>query len=86
MSDITFVNGIRFYKPHEKAPDFVISNGEINKAELIEFLESQPDKLRFNVKESKNGNFYAAIDTYKPKDQTDGAPEEEAPKEDDLPF
>ena len=79
MSDITFVNGINFYKPHEKAPDFVISNGQINKAELIEFLESQPDKFRFVVKESKNGKYYAAVDDYKPK-------EEEAPKEDDLPF
>ena len=79
MSDITFVNGINFYKPHEKAPDFVKANGQINKAELIEFLESQPDKFRFALKESKNGKYYAAVDDYKPK-------EDEAPKEDGLPF
>ena len=83
MSEITFVNGINFYKPHEKAPDFIKANGQINKADLIEFLESQPDKFRFVVKESKNGKFYAAIDDYKPKEEV--APEPIG-DDDGLPF
>jgi hypothetical protein len=66
MSDTQFINGIRFYKPNEAAPDFVIANGSINKAELLTFLETQPDELRFNVKMSKGGNFYGAIDTFIP--------------------
>jgi|SaaInlStandDraft_2_1057019.scaffolds.fasta_scaffold261313_2 hypothetical protein len=88
MSDTQFINGIRFYKPNEAAPDFVIANGSINKAELLTFLETQPDELRFNVKMSKGGNFYGAIDTFTPTNKTQdiGPVAAAAPTDDALPF
>lgn len=89
MSDIQFIEGVRFYKPNDNAPDFVITNGVINKAELLAFLQTQPDEFRFNVKMSKGGNFYGAIDTFEPT-QTNTPQEKKqeagAMSEDGLPF
>lgn len=71
MSD--FIPAFRVYKPRETAPDFIIANGEID-ANALDVLmawvhnhANAEGKVRFNIKESKEGKFYAALDTYQSK-------------------
>lgn len=60
-----FVGGIRVFTPNEKTPDFIKFSGIINKAELLEWIRTQPSEIKFNVKESKKGGFYMAVDNWK---------------------
>lgn len=69
MSDIVFLDGLIVKKP-EGAPDFVIAKLSIKREELITFLQNQEgDWLNADIKESKAGKFYAALDTWKPDGQ-----------------
>ena len=67
MSEVKFVDGIRAFKPHERAPDFVKGNLVINKAELQEWLNKQGDEIRVDLKEAKSGSYYLSVNDYKPK-------------------
>jgi len=65
-----FVNGMRVYKPSEKAPDFIKANIEVDVATLTLWLEEHANgtgKVRIVVKEGKSGAYYAAKDTYERK-------------------
>jgi hypothetical protein len=62
-----FVNGIRAFKPNDNAPEFVIANLEINKSELLAFLNGQPDKIKVDLKRSQKGGFYLEVNTWQPK-------------------
>jgi len=69
MGDIVFLDGLIVKKP-EGAPDFVIAKLSIKREELITFLQNQEgDWLNADIKESKAGKFYAALDTWKPDGQ-----------------
>ncbi len=61
-----FVNGMRIFAPKENTPDFVKFSGIITKAEMIAFLKDKGEQVRFQVKESKGGAFYAEVDTWEP--------------------
>ena len=84
MSETQFVDGLRAYRPHERAPDFVKANLKVDRDELIEWLKGQPEIVRIDIKESRGGNYYAAVNDYKPKadDRTDQEPFEDSP----IPF
>lgn len=94
MSDVKFVDGIRAYKPHQKAPDFVKADFQINAEELIKTLETGPEVVRWTLKESKSGTYYLSVNDFKPKqggDQGGGsAPPASGPPsddfDDDIPF
>lgn len=62
-----FPKGINFYPPHEKAPDFVKGAITIQRDTLMEWLSQQKDTVRLDVKESKEGKLYLAINTYEKK-------------------
>ena len=81
MAEKQFPNGIRAFKPNDKAPDFVKVDLTINKSELTTWLQSQPDTIRLSIKESQKGTYYIEVNTFTPQPQN-------APniKEDDLPF
>lgn len=66
-----FIEGFRVYKPGPKAPSFIIANGEFNISEIIPYLNGNhiKGKLRFNIKESKGGKYYAEVDTYIPNSE-----------------
>jgi hypothetical protein len=83
-----FPEGIRVFKPHEKAPDFVKANITINIDELVEYIGTMNQKeLKLVVKESKKGTYYIAIDDFKPKKQDNSQPDSSSDEEeDDLPF
>jgi len=67
-----FVNGMKIYRPSEKAPQFVKANIEINCKELVEFMRAnhKDGKIRIDIKEGKQkedgtrGNLYADLNTY----------------------
>lgn len=81
MADQTFVNGIKAFKPGDKAPDFIIANLKFSKSELLEFLKTQPDEFKAVVKRSSKGGYYVALDTFVPK-----AKEENLTVKNDLPW
>ena len=64
----TFVDGLRVYKPSEKAPEFIIANLEFDVVKLNTFLEAHANdtgKVRAVIKMSREGNrYYAALDSY----------------------
>lgn len=71
MSELQFVNGLFFRKPHEKAPEYVIGKLSAKREELINFLQSQNGEwVNMEIKESKQGKVYIAIDSYKPGEAT----------------
>ena len=97
MSDVKFINGMFVNPPHEKAPDFVKAGISFRREQFIEWLNEQtPNEkgyIRIQVKESKEGKYYAALDDYKPTNRKEGhnkakadgyAPEKKAFVDDDL--
>jgi len=80
MSDVKFVEGLRLFNKHEKAPDFVIGSMVISLNELVKFCKDNPDlltdykgvkQLKLQLQKSKQGNLIAVIDTYKKEDKKD---------------
>jgi len=93
MNEVKFVDGLRFKQPPEKAADFVKAKGSINVAELKEYLRQHEGKewINFDVKVSKAGNWYAALDEWTPdtpkREEPKPASQKFDPPEDsDLPF
>ena len=71
MSEVEFINGLMFKAPSEKAPYFVKAKGSIKVKELMATLmEIDGEWVNFDVKVSRGGKWYAAIDRWEPsKDQ-----------------
>lgn len=66
--DTEFVDGLIVKAPNPKAPDFVKASISIKREELIDWLSSRSgDWVNIDVKESRNGKWYAAVNTYQPK-------------------
>jgi len=67
MSETKFVKGLFFKEKHQNAPDFVIGKLSAKRLELIEFLQSESDEwVNMDIKLSKEGKHYIAVDTWKP--------------------
>ena len=63
-----FVEGLIAKKPRDKAPEWVKVNLSIKREELAAWLTGQGDEwINVQVCESKNGKWYAEVDTWKPK-------------------
>ncbi len=87
MEDKIWVDGLRVYKPDERAADFVKANIVINKAEMLAWLATQSgDKIKVQMKESRAGNYYAEVNTYQRQEK----PAEQLPVDDnfddEIPF
>lgn len=63
--EVKFVDGIRVFKPRENAPEFVKLNIKIERDVLSKWLETQTDIINVDVKESKKGTWYVAVNDYK---------------------
>ncbi len=92
MSDIKFVDGLIVKAPHPNAPDFVKMSISIKRKDLGNWLRNETEEwINIQVKESKNGKWYAAVDDWKPDENRQGNP---APAkadafdgiDDDMPF
>jgi len=67
-SQKVFVDGLIAKKPRDKAPEWVKVNLSIKREELAAWLTGQGDEwINVQVCESKNGKWYAEVDTWKPK-------------------
>lgn len=84
-TDAKFIPGLFFKPPNAGAPDFILAKGSIKIADLIQFLQRQEGEwLNFDLKNSREGKPYAAIDDWKPQVGTGatrgGAPTRNAPR------
>ena len=96
MADNNFPGGLIVKPTHERAPDFVKAAISIKRDELIAWLGSQSgDWINLDVKESKQGKWYAVVNDYKAGDKSNRgderpAQEQRPPLDDfedsDLPF
>ncbi len=94
MSKSVYVNGIRIFKPHEKAPKFVKGTVLITLNELVKFAKENAEYLRdYNGEKqlpcqllaSEDGRLSLKLDTWKPSGQK--APDAGGGEEDEsLPF
>ena len=101
--DIEFIDGLIIKPPHENAPDYVIAKLSIKREDLISWLEGKDGEwINAEIKESKGGKYYAAVDNWKPdRERQAPAQREEAPRrqapaaqqapmddfaDDDIPF
>lgn len=98
MSDTEFIDGLLAKPPRETAPDFIIGRLSIKREEMIEWLQARDDEwINADIKESRNGKWYVAVDPWKPQQAggghggaRGGAPQRQRPKppspaEDDFP-
>ena len=92
MSDMKFLNGILVKAPRDGAPDFVKGSILIKREELLTSLSSETDEwINLDIKESKKGTWYCAINDWKPP--VKGNPEQPTQSsggdfqpDSDLPF
>ena len=72
MSEVEFPQGLIIKEPHAKAPDYVKASISIKREDLITWLEGRSEEwINLDVKESKKGGWYAAVNTFKKKSQPD---------------
>jgi Ni2+-binding GTPase involved in maturation of urease and hydrogenase len=81
-----FVNGVRAYKPKDNAPTWIVANLLINKQDLVQWLQSQPDVIRADIKQSKTGTYYLEVNSYEGSKEPVNASNTIAETKDDLPF
>lgn len=89
--EMEFVDGLIVKQPHEKAPDFVKANISIKVADLGNWLRAKhkagEEWVNVDVKESRNGKWYAAVSTFKPKEKAAApAPAKKIDDDDSIPF
>ena len=66
--DKNFVDGMRFEKPNEKAPEWIKGKISIEVAKLIPWLEANKNErgwVNIDLKKSKNNNLYLQLNTFK---------------------
>lgn len=78
--DIEFVSGLIVKAPNPKAPEYVKAAISIKRVDLIAWLTAQDgDWINVQVKESKGGKWYAAVDDWKPEARDDKPQRQERP-------
>jgi hypothetical protein len=70
-NDAKFIPGLFVKAPHERAPDFIKHRLSIKNADLIAFLQERvaagEEWTNADIKESRDGKPYAAMDDWKPE-------------------
>lgn len=61
---VKFVEGLRAFKPNEKAPDFIKASIVIDRNKLMTWLNQQKEEIKVDLKESKKGVYYFSVDEY----------------------
>ncbi len=91
MSDNDLIGGLYPKPKHANAPDFVIGKLSINVKQFREwmagYLKAHPDDewINIDMKQSRAGKGYAAVDTWKPSQKAEPAPQQ-VKEMDDIPF
>ena len=85
-----FVDGLFVKAPHDNAPDFVKCTISIKRKDLGNWLRKKTDEwINLDVKVSKDGKWYAQINTWKKPEATSTeapAQERKSFEDDDIPF
>jgi len=69
MTDKEFPKGLMVKAPHEKAPEFVKCTISIKRADLGNWLRSKSDDwINLDVKVSRDGKWYAEVNSWKKED------------------
>mgnify|MGYP006126086865 FL=1 len=91
--EIKFVNGLRAFKPHQKAPPYVIANFVVNIEELKAWVNEQTEDLRLDLMESKSLTYYVKVNDFTPDSskrqdvsETTESVTSEDNFDDDIPF
>ena len=91
-SGVKFVDGMSWFAPHEKAPDFVKGKISIEPNKLMAFLKANKEFLNdkgyfgVDVKKSKAGKIYLSLDTWKKLERPDSFPTSADITPDQIPF
>ena len=67
MTDKQFAPGFLVKPPRDNAPSYVKASVFIKRDDFAQWLKDQGEWVNLNVKESKNGKWYAEVDTWKPQ-------------------
>jgi hypothetical protein len=68
MTDARFVDGLIAKAPRQGAPTFVKARLSVKRNELIAWLEKEGGEwVNLDIKESKNGKWYAQVNDWKPE-------------------
>lgn len=76
MMDLQFPEGIKAFKPNEKAPNYIISNVVIDIEKFVMWLSDNANKyqndgkLRLDLKLSRKDTHYLCVNTYLKKPAT----------------
>lgn len=85
--DIEFPDGLIVKAPNENAPSFVKAQISIKVVDLGKWLREKykagDEWINLDVKESKNGRWYAAVSKFKPKERSEKSGKAE---DDTIPF
>jgi hypothetical protein len=75
MSEIEFVDGLLVKAPPDGAPDFLKCRISIKREELAAWLAKRDGEwINLDVKESKGGKWYAAVNNWKREEKPKGKP------------
>lgn len=77
-----YPKGIRFYRPHPNAPEFIRGSLSINVKEFIKFLkEYEKDGwVNIDLKKSMIGNYYLLLSEWEKEAETETKTKAEDPK------
>ena len=65
MAEAIFPIGIRAYKPNSNAPEYIITELDIQRDDFLAWLHSQGERVKLTVKLSKSGTYYVQVNDYK---------------------
>jgi len=67
-----FIDGMMIKPPSEKAPDFIKGSISVKCKEFNEFMKAHQNEgwLNIDIKKSKGGKLYLALNTYRKKKET----------------
>jgi hypothetical protein len=66
---LEFPNGIRAFQPTKNAPEWVRGSLVLNKTELMDWLRSQGNEIRLDIKQSKKGSWYLSVSDFTPQEK-----------------
>ena len=73
-----FADGIRFFRPNDKAPDFVKGNVVIDARAFAAWMKENMNEegtVRLDLLVSKKGAFYFKLNTFQPKQKAASVPD-----------
>lgn len=96
MAEKIYVDGLRTFPKHEKAPDFVLGTLIVTPEDIVAWLKANPQhgsdyqgktQIRIQMTRSDKGKVNLAVDTWKPEGGKPAAPMALDDKDPlDLPF